>query len=181
MDSDRNDRHETREACQPVPCSRTAGEKTRPALASNTRYVRFFAGFPALFCFLLLTGCGGAALEPVELLPEDMCAFCRMAISDKRFASELINSEGDVYKFDDIGCMLSFQKEKSGEAISAIFVVDFDTREWHRAEEAYFVRSKEFRTPMGGNLAAFKERPRAQAAATRYQGAELRHDALLER
>ena len=115
----------------------------------------------------------------VELLPEDACAFCRMAISEKRFACELITKDGDAIKFDDIGCMLHYRKERA-ELVAATFVVDFETREWLKSEEAYFVKSKVFKTPMDGNVVAFKTGTDAAAAADRTQGVPLRYAALLE-
>src|SRR5262245_32450138 len=129
--------------------------------------------------FLLLTGCGNVELRPVELLPEDACTFCRMAISEKRFACELITKDGDAIQFDDIGCLLNYPKERSNVE-SAAFVVDFDTREWLKSEEAYFVKSKVFKTPMDGNVVAFKTGTDAAAAADRTQGVPLRYAALLE-
>ena len=132
------------------------------------------------FFFLLLIGCGSAALRPVELRPEDMCAFCRMAISQKRFACELMTQDGEALKFDDIGCMLHFRKERSRpEFVAATFVVDFETREWLKFEEAHFVKSKEFATPMEGNLVAFKTKASAEAASVRFQGVQFGQEALL--
>lgn len=114
-------------------------------------------------------------------MSEDMCSFCRMAISEKRFASELLTQDGEVFKFDDIGCMLRFRKSHGHpESVVATFVLDYDTRKWLKAEEAYFVKSKEFKTPMGGNVVAFKMGADAAAAADRTQGVSLRYAAMLE-
>ena len=113
-------------------------------------------------------------------MAEDMCSFCRMAISEKRFASELLIQDGEVFKFDDIGCMLRFRKSHGHpESVVATFVLDYETRKWLKAEEAYFVKSKEFKTPMGGNVVAFKAGADAAAAADRTQGVSLRYAALL--
>jgi len=133
-------------------------------------------------CVLLLIGCGSAELHPVELLPDDLCAFCKMAISEKRFASELITQDGEALKFDDIGCLIRFRKEGSHpEWLAAtFFVVDFETHEWLRSEEAYFVKSKQFKTPMDGNLVAFRAEASAAAASARYQGVQLRQEALFQ-
>lgn len=148
---------------------------------SKAPHDALFARFVPTLCLLLFIGCGCAELGPVELLPEDMCAFCKMAISEKRFASELITKDGEVFKFDDIGCMLRFRKEKSQpESLAATFVVDFDSREWLKSEEAYFVKSKEFKTPMDGNLVAFSAKASAEAASARYQGVRLGQEALLQ-
>ena len=134
-----------------------------------------------VLCLLMLTGCGSAELRPVELLPEDLCAFCRMAISEKRFASELVTKDSEPVKFDDIRCMLRYRKERiHPDSVAATFVVDFDTKEWLKSEEAYFVKSNEFKTPMAGNVVAFKNGADAAAAADRTQGMPLRYVALLE-
>lgn len=136
---------------------------------------------PTLCLFLLCVGCGNAELRPIEILPEDMCAFCKMAISEKRYASELLTQEGEVFKFDDIGCMLRFRKSHGHpESTVATFVLDYDTQQWLRAEEAYFVQSNEFKTPMDGHVVAFKTGANAAAAADRTRGVSLRYAALLE-
>ena len=159
-----------------------AGEvKTGLSLVKARGHWPFARFIPRLCFFLVCIGCGSVELRPVELLPDDMCAFCKMAISEKRFASELITQDGEALKFDDIGCLLRFRKERSHpEWVAATFVVDFETRQWLRSEEAYFVKSKEFSTPMGGNLVAFRAEASAAAASARYQGVQLRQEALFQ-
>jgi copper chaperone NosL len=118
---------------------------------------------------MLLANCQGQAFEPVALSHEDMCAYCKMAISEKRYAAELIDHEGQAFKFDDIGCLTNFIRRGNPQA-SAYFVMDFDERQWIRAEDAYYIRSSEFTTPMNGGIVAFKNESRARDAADRYQG-----------
>jgi copper chaperone NosL len=139
-------------------------------------------GFALGLYLLVFIRCGSAEFRPVELMPEDMCSFCRMAISEKRFAAELMTKDGGVVKFDDTACMLHFRKERiRPESVVATFVLDFDSREWLKFQEAYFVESSQFKTPMGGGLAAFKAKARAEGAAVRYQGVQLTCETLLQR
>jgi copper chaperone NosL len=120
---------------------------------------------------LWLAGCGKPKFEPVEIAAEDMCAFCKMAISEKPYAAEFLNRDGDVLKFDDIGCMASYVAEKKvGDSVAAFFVVDFHTKRWLKAEEADFIISPNFHTPMGGGMVAYKDRSRAEAAAAANRG-----------
>jgi copper chaperone NosL len=120
---------------------------------------------------LWLAGCGKPKFEPVEIAAEDMCAFCKMAISEKRYAAEFLNSDGDVFKFDEIGCLANQLKTRQNRRdIAAFFVVDYDSRQWVNAEQAYFVRSEEFKTPMSGHIVAFKYRSKADEAAANYHG-----------
>jgi copper chaperone NosL len=120
-------------------------------------------------------GCQRGAIEPVEIAPEDACAFCRMVISEKRYAAEFIDVDGEAYKFDDITCMGKHAREKLGaRQIAARFVVDYEARRWVKAEDAYYVRSSELKTPMSGGVVAFKDEAQAREAAANYHGQLLR-------
>jgi copper chaperone NosL len=120
---------------------------------------------------VVLASCQKKTIEPVAIEADDMCSFCRMSISEKRYAAELIDDDGQALKFDDIGCMTNFLKQKRNNGpVAAMFVMDFDRREWLKAEDAFYVRSEEFKTPMNGGLAAFKDQASAQAAVAKYHG-----------
>lgn len=133
-----------------------------------------------VFMLALLVGCQTSKMEPVALVPEDMCSYCRMAISEKRYAAELLDSEGTAFKFDDIGCMDNFVNKRDVKAM-VYFVMDFDERIWVRAEDAYYVRSSEITTPMNGGIVAFQTEARAQRAAEKYQGTVQRFNEVLKR
>ncbi|HEX6187390.1 MAG TPA: nitrous oxide reductase accessory protein NosL [Pyrinomonadaceae bacterium] len=120
---------------------------------------------------LLPAACQTTRIEPVALAPEDMCSYCRMAISEKQFAAEVLDSEDQAFKFDDIGCLVNFVESKKNKApIAAYFVMDFDKRDWIKAEEAYYVRTSEVTTPMNGGIIAFRTQSQAQQAVDKYQG-----------
>ena len=121
---------------------------------------------------IVLAQCQRRATEPVAIESNDMCSFCRMSISEKRYAAELIDEEGSVFKFDDIGCMANFIK-RNNTRVHATFVMDFDHREWLKAENAFYVRSSELRTPMNGGIVAFEDRSSAEAAIAKYHGTKL--------
>jgi copper chaperone NosL len=129
----------------------------------------------AALSLLLLIGCATSRVEPVPLAPEDMCDYCRMIISEKRYAAEFINSEGQAFKFDDIGCMANFIRSKGNTTkVVARFVMDFDSRQWIKADDAYYVRSPELTTPMNGGIIAFVDQSKAQEAVGKYHGTQLR-------
>lgn len=116
-----------------------------------------------LFCIaMLLAACRQGELRPVDLLPEDMCSHCKMAISEKQFAAEFITKDGEAFKFDEIGCMANTVKAKANrETIAAFFVMDYETRQWLPGETAHYVRSADFKTPMSGGIVAFKDKAKA--------------------
>ena len=138
------------------------------------RYLLAFLLACAIASLIVLAQCQRGATGPVAIEADDMCSFCRMSISEKRYAAELIDADGEVFKFDDIGCMANFIKQKRNNSpVNAIFVMDFDRREWLRAEDAFYVRSAEIKTPMNGGMVAFKDQSSADAAMAKYQGTKL--------
>jgi copper chaperone NosL len=135
-----------------------------------------------LMTSLMLASCQKGEVEPAAILPEDMCAYCRMAISEKRYAAQFVDRDGQPFKFDDIGCMTNIAggKRDKGE-IAAYFVMDFGERQWVKAEDAYYVSSAELKTPMEGHTAAFKDEAKAREAAAKFQGRLLGFDDLFRR
>lgn len=122
---------------------------------------------PKLF-FIALTaaamvGCGSSEIRPVDIYPEDMCAHCRMAVSDPHFAAEIINKDREVFKFDDIGCMEEFSAKMQSEP-AELFVKDFETTEWVPLTKATIVETDVF-TPMGSGKVAFKDPAKANRFA----------------
>jgi copper chaperone NosL len=93
-----------------------------------------------------------------------MCGSCRMAISQQQFAAEVLDSDENPVKFDDIGCMLRYLADSQHKAPS-IFVMDYQTRRWLDGSAAWFVRGSRVSTPMGGGILAFGDRSRAEAMA----------------
>lgn len=128
--------------------------------------------------FLFFTCCRDTEIKPVDIAAEDMCAHCKMAISEKAFAAEFINQDGDAFKFDDIGCLLNYRKEKPDAKIAAYFLVDYETKQWVKSGEASIVKSAEITAPMGGGMIAFHEQAKAEAAAAKFKGKKLKFEEL---
>ena len=106
------------------------------------------------------------------MVNEDICAFCRMAVSERRFAAQVVTVGGRAEFYDDIGCLVDWLAENGQPEGAGIFVVDFTTGRWLTATGAGYVRSPRLPTPMGHGLAAFADREAAQAA-TRELGGEV--------
>ena len=160
-----------------APDARAASRFGRSAAAFNLgrRALRRLSLAVPLLLALAPVGCQRGAIGPVEIAPEDACAFCRMAISEKQYAAQFIDEDGEAYKFDDITCMGRHAREKPGaKQVVARFVVDYDARRWLKAEDAYYVRSSELKTPMSGGVVAFGDGAKAREAAASYHGQLLR-------
>ncbi len=100
-------------------------------------------------------------MKPVEIFPEDMCASCKMAISDHRFASEILTESGDVLKFDDLACLENYRAVHPDLRIAAQFVKDYEAGTWLRWEDAVIVTTGLF-TPMGSGTVAVRDSSRAR-------------------
>jgi hypothetical protein len=111
-------------------------------------------------------------MEPIRW-DRDTCAECNMAISDPRFAVELVRDKPNrgVYKFDDIGCLVAWTNrvskkagtppwwEAPGEASGVrVWVGDFNSPTDHRDAQLWLdpstARYIERSSPMGFHLAA---------------------------
>jgi copper chaperone NosL len=111
--------------------------------------------------FFAFLGCGPSEIKPVDIYPEDMCSHCRMAISDQRFASEIITVAGEVFKFDDLGCMERFKEKSSELKIAATFVKDYETKSWISHERSTIVQTS-LKTPMSSGKVALADSVRAK-------------------
>jgi copper chaperone NosL len=127
----------------------------------------------------LLTACSHSP-QPVDIDSSDMCGYCRMAISQKQFAAEALDVDGNAIKFDDIGCMRRFLAAAEGKH-PVRFVMDYGERRWLDADTAFFVRGSRIPTPMGGGILAFGRRSRAEAEARESGGEVLPFAALFKR
>lgn len=128
----------------------------------------FFTAFgPASLMIALWTGCAGSEVKPVDIFPEDNCAQCRMAISEKEFASEMITQESDVFKFDDLGCLENYRKNNPAVQPKAVFVTDYDSKTWIPYEGSVIVKT-DVATPMGSGKVAFADSARATAFAAEH-------------
>ena len=104
---------------------------------------------------VLLVACFTEPPGPVAIsFGADMCAFCRMVISDKRFATQIV-SPGEVpLFFDDIGCMSKHLSANGVPRNAAVFVTDYKDSRWIRAADANYYRCPGLASPMNSGLIA---------------------------
>jgi copper chaperone NosL len=104
---------------------------------------------------LALSACASGPPEPAPLdTRNDACAACRMAVSEARFAAQLV-APGELPRFfDDVGCLAGFVKAGRAPASSMAFVADHRTRAWVRADRAVYTRVPALTTPMSSHVVA---------------------------
>lgn len=104
---------------------------------------------------LTLLSCGSKEPKPIKI-NSDFCDYCKMTISNGKFAAELITKKGRYHKFDDAACMIQFAKSNTVVPYQSFFVNDYlKDNTLIPVETAYFIKGGKINSPMRGNIAAF--------------------------
>jgi copper chaperone NosL len=125
-------------------------------------------------------GCAAAPPAPAALDPaNDACRHCRMAVSDRRFAAQIVARGEEPLFFDDLGCLRDYVAAHPDlPRGAAVFVADHRTREWIDGSRAVFARQPALATPMASGLvahadAASRDRDPEAAGARAVPAAEV--------
>jgi len=111
--------------------------------------------FVSALSIVLLAACGGGTQGPAPLdTKNEACAWCRMSVSDLRFAAQLTAPGHEPKFFDDAGCLRDWLKAPREEAPWTAWVTDHETKEWVKAKDALFTRNPSVQTPMNSGLVA---------------------------
>ena len=113
----------------------------------------------------------------------DGCDFCKMTISDLKFGGELLTKKGKLYKFDDLHCISSFYKSGyiSPADFSGIWFEDFaNPGNFIPENKSYLLKSNSFRSPMGGNIAAFANMADLEKFQKDYPGDQITWEQIIK-
>ncbi|MCZ2223113.1 MAG: nitrous oxide reductase accessory protein NosL [Chitinophagales bacterium] len=117
---------------------------------------------------LLFTSCSNNKPEPIAL-NKDACSFCKMSISDGRFATEIVTKKGRVYKFDDVSCMNGYISTQDKNNIAKYYVGNaLKENELIDATQAWYIHNENIKSPMGGNTLAFLSKEDAEKKSAEY-------------
>ena len=105
---------------------------------------------------LVLAACARGPADPARPdTKHDACAWCRMAVSDLRFAAQLVAPGEEPRFFDDVGCLAAFLRAGGAPASGQIaWVADHRTKDWVRASSAVYAKVPGLLTPMNSFLGA---------------------------
>jgi copper chaperone NosL len=117
-------------------------------MRANKRAVR-------LAMLTLVVACSPGKPEAIAF-DADACTYCRMLISDGRFAASIVTAHGRTLKFDSIECLVSYYRQASAaHDVASVWVADFrHPGEMLDATTARFINLGPGRTPMGRGWAA---------------------------
>ena len=92
---------------------------------------------------------------PLDTRGSESCRWCRMVISDRRYAAQIVANGYDPLFFDDIGCLANYLQKKREIPPKAIaYVADYRQEGWIPAKEAVYFHCAAFATPMNSGLIA---------------------------
>lgn len=132
---------------------------------------------------IIATGCSSPEPRAVSYGQED-CASCRMRITDRKFAAELVTVTGKTYVFDAPECMLGFVRTGTTvrtDDVHSLWVTDFvHPGTLIDAKTAYYLESDMIHSPMGMNTAAFGIASDRDRAALSFPGTSRNYDAVYE-
>lgn len=105
------------------------------------------------------------AIQPSEPEEDTVCAMCNMKVYTKEhemgvFSAQGIAQSGDRLFFDDIGCILNYDK-KHNEELAKRWVRDYDTLNWTEIENAILVKT-DLKSPMKWGYVFFGSEEKAQ-------------------
>ena len=105
---------------------------------------------------VFFAACSGGPVAPAALdTKNERCGWCRMAVSDARFAAQLVSPSEEPRFFDDVGCLATFLKSGGAPAKGQIaYVADHRTKAWLRASYAVYTVNRGLESPMGSGLIA---------------------------
>ena len=135
-----------------------------------------------LIAFGMMTLMACSSPGPRDLkVNEDMCAYCKMTITEPAFAAQLTTVQGRHYLFDDVACMAGYRKENPNLKYDHFYVADVcNASVFIDVEKATFLYSEDFRSPMGGNTGGFANQDSATYYKTKYNASPTSWDELIK-
>ena len=112
---------------------------------------------------MVVVACSSGDYKPVAINEDtDRCVICNMAIKDDQFATQIITTEGQALKFDDLGCLHTWQEENGTATVGATYVRDYNSLQWIKYEKAYYVYDSSIQTPMAYGIISFEDQSSAE-------------------
>lgn len=134
-------------------------------------------------CIMLLVTMGCKTGPTPIRFGKDVCDHCRMVIMDKKYGGEIVTTKGKCFRFDDSNCLVKFSKSEAADVadIDAIYLLDYyGNGNLIRSDSLYLMTSPALHGPMGGTVAAFKDKASLDKAIGEFKGTSMTMDELLK-
>jgi copper chaperone NosL len=130
---------------------------------SPQRLIRLLA--VALIALTTIAACGDdeVSLDPPRIAYGEDISEMGMFVTDPRYTvATLPDGEKEWLLFDDIGELFKYRDTHPDAGFQVIWVNDYHSEEWLKAEDAWYVESTGVNTPMGWGIAAFEKEDEAR-------------------
>lgn len=120
----------------------------------------------ALLAIVTLAACGEdeVSLDPPEVKYGEDISEMGMFVVDPRYTvATMPEGEDEWLLFDDIGELFKYRDAHSDAKFQVIWVNDYHTEDWLKAEDAWYVESPGVNSPMGWGISAFEQEDEAKA------------------
>ncbi len=127
----------------------------------------------------LLTACGDkeTSLGPPKINYGEDISEMGMFVVDPRYTVAALPKESEDWMlFDDIGEFFKYRDANPDAGLQAMWVNDYQDEDSIKAEDAWYVKSAEIKSPMGWGIAAFRDETDADAAAAELGGVVMSWD-----
>ena len=138
---------------------------------------RFVSVLSLFLLFVTLTSCSKKA-EEINY-NNDECNYCRMQISDSRYAATIVVKNDKLYKFDSIECLIGFTLVKNivENGSMAFYVCDFSNPgNFIEVKNSFFLHNNNFMSPMALNVQAFSSQSEREKFVKENGGEEISWD-----
>jgi len=137
----------------------------------------------AAACVMLLVTVG-CKTGPTQIrFGKDVCDHCKMVIMDKKYGGEIITKKGKCFRFDDAKCLVEFSKTAAvgSNNIEAIYLLDYyGNGNLLCSDSLFLMTSTDLHGPMGGSVAAFKDKAALDKAIGELKGTSMSMDELMK-
>jgi copper chaperone NosL len=187
----------------PTAPLKVPGMSYQPPLIGSKQLLNFTAySYPAAGGWILILAFvfGAAALLPMkQQLPmmlaallgctqgerpiaygEDVCAHCHMTVSDQRFGAEIVTDKLRVLVYDSVECLAAALRKRTGNDTKVLVADVLTPGSLIELSAAVIVRSKKISSPMGGSLAAFRNREAADQFISSHGGEVIQVESLMK-
>jgi len=113
-----------------------------------------FSVFIGICMMSILSACR-AEVKEIQL-GRDNCQYCKMQISDSKFATAILSEQGKTFTFDDLKCLVLYTKENKDLHIKEVYSIPFKgEQKLQPIKQLLILESPKIKGPMGGHWATF--------------------------
>ena len=141
------------------------------------KLLNFVSVLSLILFYFTITSCS-KKVEEINY-SNDECDYCRMQITDNRYAAKIVEKNDSLYKFDSIECLIGFTLVKNVSENDSVtfYVCDFfHPGNFIEIKNSFFVHNDDFMSPMALNVQSFSSQSDREKFVKENGGEEISWD-----